>query len=83
MRSSFARAAAAGLVLGAGAGLKLPTAVFAVGFCAAFLFTAGSPGRRFGLAFAFGFGVLGGMAAFAGPWIRFRHTAVDVNQVAP
>jgi hypothetical protein len=59
----------------------LPTAVFAVGFCAAFLVTAGSPGRRFGLAFAFG--VLGGMAAFAGPWIRFRHTAVAVNQVAP
>ena len=44
MRSSFARTAAAGLVLGAGAGLKLPTAVFAVGFCAAFLVTAGSAG---------------------------------------
>lgn len=74
MRSSFARTAAAGLVLGAGAGLKLPTAVFAVGFCAAFLVTAGSPGRRLGLAFAFGIGVLGGMAAFAGPWMWYLWT---------
>ena len=73
MRSSFARTAAAGLVR-AGAGLKLPTAVFAVPP------SSSPPGRRFGL--AFGFGVLGSMAAFAGPWIRFRHTAVDVNQVA-
>ena len=77
MRSSVARTAVAGLVLGAGAGLKLPTAVFAVGFCAAFLVTAGSAGRRFGLAFAFGFGVLGGMAIFAGPWMWYLWTEYD------
>ena len=56
------------------AGLKLPHAVFAVGFVPP---SSSPPGRRFGLAFAFGFRVLGGMAAFAGPWMWYLWTEYD------
>ena len=60
---------AAGVVMGVAVGLKLPMAVFAVGFCAALLFVGGPFRLRLTLAFSFGIGVLGGIAISAGYWL--------------
>lgn len=59
----------AGVVMGIAVGLKLPMAVFAVGFCAALLFVAGPLHARFMLAFGFGIGVLFGIGISAGYWL--------------
>lgn len=58
----------AGALVGAGVGLKLPTAVFAIGLCAGLFFIGASFQRRFQTAFVFGLGVLAGFAVFAGHW---------------
>jgi hypothetical protein len=60
----------AGLLAGLAPGLKQPTAVFAVGWCAAFLVFPVSFGRRILLAFCFGVGVLMGIAITGGFWMQ-------------
>lgn len=59
----------AGVVMGIAVGLKLPMAVFAVGFCGALLLVDGSFRFRFLLALSFGVGVLGGIGISAGYWL--------------
>ncbi len=66
---ALAWAAIAGLLAGLGAGLKLPAWVFAVGLCAAFFILPTRGARRFWLAFLFGLGVVGGVAATSGLWM--------------
>ena len=61
----------AGFLVGAGTGLKLPTAVFAIGLCAGLLFTAPHIVQCLSRSFAFGVGVLTGIGAFAGHWMWF------------
>ncbi|WP_136619920.1 MULTISPECIES: GtrA family protein [Mesorhizobium] len=60
--------AAAGLVMGAGVGLKLTNAVYAVALCLALLALPAPWLRRPALAFAFGLGVLAGVATTSGYW---------------
>lgn len=68
---AFLLALLCGLPAGLMMGLKLPAAIFAVGFCFGIL-GAGGPFRRlFLLSFAFGLGVLLGFAAAYGPWAWF------------
>lgn len=66
---ALAIAASGGLLSGLGVGLKQTMVIFAIGPCLALLLvTTGMP-RRFGLAFAFGIGVLVGIAATGGYWM--------------
>ena len=58
----------AGVVSGAGAGLKLTTAVFSVALCAGLLFAPVSIPARLRAAFVFGVGVLAGLAMTGGFW---------------
>lgn len=58
----------AGLVMGAGCGLKLTNATYAVALCLALLGLRGGPLRRLRAAFVFGVGVLGGIGVTAGHW---------------
>ncbi|MDR5855188.1 hypothetical protein P9239_07920 [Caballeronia sp. LZ062] len=58
----------AGIVSGAGAGLKLTTAVFCVAMCAGLLAAPLSLRRRVLTAFLFGVGVLAGLALTGGFW---------------
>jgi hypothetical protein len=67
--SGWPVAAAAGILAGATLGLKLPSAVYCVGLCAAFFGLAAPFGRRFALAFIFGLGVLAGAALTGGFWL--------------
>ena len=69
MARPLVRIVLAGVVMGVAVGLKLPMAVFAVGFCAALLFVDGPFRFRFLLAFSFGVGVLGGIGISAGYWL--------------
>lgn len=62
---------AAGGLAGATAGLKQPTVIYAVGLCGAFLFMGGPFRRGVGNAFAFGLGVLLGLAITGGWWMLF------------
>jgi hypothetical protein len=61
--------AGAGALVGLAAGLKLPTAIFAVGLCGAFLFVGGGLGRRLALAFVFGLGVTFAFVIADGAWM--------------
>lgn len=61
-------ALAAGVAMGASAGLKLTNATYAVALCAALLVVPGAWWQRLRLAFVFGIGVLAGVAATAGWW---------------
>ncbi len=65
----LARVAGAGVVAGLAAGLKQPTAIFAVGLCAAFLVVPASPKRRVLYALWFGLGVLAGISITDGYWM--------------
>ena len=58
-----------GFLMGAAVGLKQPAAIFAVGWCLAFLVIPVSYWRRIFLAFFFGVGVLAGIAATGGYWM--------------
>jgi hypothetical protein len=58
----------AGLLCGAACGLKLTNAVYAVALCVALLTVPLAWWSRLRLAFVFGVGVLGGIAATAGWW---------------
>jgi hypothetical protein len=58
-----------GLLMGVAAGLKQPAAIFAVGWCLAFLVVPVSFWRRIFLAFFFGIGVLAGIASSGGYWM--------------
>jgi len=62
--------AGAGLLTGLAPGLKQPSAVFAVGWCAAFLVLPTHISRRITLAFCFGVGVLMGIAITGGFWMH-------------
>ncbi|MER8372094.1 GtrA family protein [Mesorhizobium sp. M1406] len=61
-------AAAGGLLMGAGVGLKLTNAVYAVALCLALLSLPAPWLRRPVLAFAFGLGVFAGVATTSGYW---------------
>jgi len=63
------RAAFAGLLVGIGVGLKLPTQIFAVGICFGLLFIPGPFARRFALSFVCGLGIIAGFAVFSGWWM--------------
>jgi hypothetical protein len=58
-----------GFLMGAAAGLKQPSVIFAVGWCLAFLIIPVSFRRRIFLSFFFGVGVLAGIASFGGYWM--------------
>lgn len=58
----------AGLPVGLATGIKLPTAIFCVGLCGACFILRGKPTERFARAFAFGLGVLLGIAITLGHW---------------
>lgn len=60
----------AGILTGMAAGLKQPSATFAVGWCAAFLLLPVPFSRRIVLAFCFGIGVLAGIAITGGFWMH-------------
>ncbi len=62
--------AVAGLLTGMAAGLKQPSAIFAVGWCAAVLAVPTTLSRRIVLAFCFGIGVLIGIAVTGGFWMH-------------
>ncbi|HEV7372867.1 hypothetical protein [Arenibaculum sp.] len=64
-------AAAAGLLVGAAAGLKQPSVIFCVGLCFGFLLAPGGIVRRFTLSFTCGLGVLAGIALTGGYWMWF------------
>ena len=68
-RADVAWIMGAGILVGGAVGLKLPTAPFAVGVCAAFLCVGGHFFRRVLCAFLFGLGVLLGFAIAGGPWM--------------
>ncbi len=61
-------AAVAGLLIGAGTGLKLTNAIYALSMCVALLSLPGAAWLRFRTAFLFGIGVLGGIGIAAGHW---------------
>ena len=61
-------AALAGLIIGAGTGLKLTNANYALALCLALLTLRVSLWRRFTTAFVFGLGTLAGIGATAGHW---------------
>ncbi|PZX25468.1 conserved membrane hypothetical protein [Cupriavidus phytorum] len=67
-RAGWLHAAAAGMLVGAAAGLKLTNALYAVAMCLACLFLAQHWLRRLGLAWWFGVGVLAGIAVTSGYW---------------
>jgi hypothetical protein len=64
---AFCYGVPAGLMMG----LKLPCVVFCVGLCGALVLTGGPLLRRLTLAFAFGCGVLLGLAVTLGHWAWF------------
>ncbi|AQG99450.1 hypothetical protein A9R05_11930 [Burkholderia sp. KK1] len=64
---------AAGIVSGAGAGLKLTKAVFSVALCAGTLVVLVSLPRRVLTAFLFGAGALAGLALTGGFWFAELH----------
>jgi len=68
-RAALARAVLAGLLVGLGVGLKLPTQIFAVGVCFGLLFIPGPFWRRFLLSFVCGLGVIAGFFVFGGWWM--------------
>jgi hypothetical protein len=72
----------AGTLVGMGAGLKLPTVVFAVGLCAACFVIGAHLFERFRNSFVFGVGVLAGFAIFAAHWTFYLWTTYD-NPVFP
>jgi hypothetical protein len=61
-------AVVAGLLIGAGTGLKLTNAIYALSMCLALLSLPASLWLRFKTAFLFGIGVLGGIGIAAGHW---------------
>ncbi len=81
-KSAWAWLWAAGAVTGSGAGLKLPTAIFCAGLCAAFLVIGPGFIRRIARSFVFGLGVLAGLAAFAGHWMVYLWSAFG-NPIFP
>jgi hypothetical protein len=64
----LALALLAGLAMGAGTGLKLTNATYALALCAALLALPGGWWRAVARAFVFGAGVLSGIALTAGHW---------------
>jgi hypothetical protein len=64
-------AAAAGLLVGAAAGLKQPSVIFCIGLCFGFLLAPGGIVRRFVLSFTCGLGILAGIALTGGHWMWF------------
>jgi len=67
-RKACARALLFGLPCGLMMGLKLPSVIFCLGFCFGILFMGGPFRRLFQISFAFGLGVLLGVALALGPW---------------
>jgi len=65
---AFKRTLLFGIPAGMMVGLKLPSVIFCVGLCSAFLFVTGSWQRRIGLGFAFGLGVVLGFATTYSYW---------------
>lgn len=61
-------AATAGLLIGAGTGLKLTNASYALALCLSLLTLRTTLWRRLGTAFTFGLGTLAGIGATAGHW---------------
>jgi hypothetical protein len=72
-RCAFQLALLCGLPAGLAMGLKLPSVVFCIGLCFAFLL-AGPMRRRFLLAFAFGIGITLGIMVTLGPWAVYLQT---------
>lgn len=68
-RRALLTVAVAGLLMGMAAGLKQPSAIFAVGWCVALLVLPLPMPRRIWLAFLFGGGVLAGIGLTGGYWL--------------
>ncbi|WP_426110380.1 hypothetical protein [Massilia sp. PWRC2] len=62
-----------GLIMGLGCGLKLTNATYAVALCLGLFMLSGSLAMRTKLAFAFGVGVLAGIAISAGHWFALMY----------
>lgn len=71
MSHAFSLTCTCGILMGAAAGLKQPSVIFAVGWCLAFFVIPVSFLRRVCLAFFFGIGVLGGIFMTGGYWMYF------------
>lgn len=69
MPRALLRVAGAGVLVGLGVGLKLPTQIFAVGVCFGLLFVPGHFVRRFFLSFVCGLGIIAGFAVTGGWWL--------------
>lgn len=78
----FAVAVGAGVLIGAGTGLKLTNAIYALSMCLALLSLPTGLWLRIQRAFVFGLGVLGGIAATAGYW-HWKMWAVFGNPLFP
>jgi hypothetical protein len=63
-----------GLPAGLMMGLKLPSVIYCVGLCGGLLFVGGGFKRRVILAFAFGCGVMAGLAITLGHWAYFLNS---------
>ncbi|MFY9287197.1 MAG: hypothetical protein WAO98_01720 [Alphaproteobacteria bacterium] len=74
LKKAFLLAFLFGIPSGLMMGLKLPSVIFCVGFCFALLFVGGTFQRRFMITFAFGLGVLCGVAVTLGHWAWFLQT---------
>ncbi|MDX2028823.1 MAG: hypothetical protein SFW62_09350 [Alphaproteobacteria bacterium] len=70
-RRAFKLAFLFGIPAGLMMGLKLPSVIFCVGLCFSFLFTGGPWHRRLCVSFAFGLGILLGLAVSLGHWMWF------------
>ncbi len=67
-RTAMVTAVFAGVLIGAGTGLKLTNAIYALSMCLALLSLPTDFWQRFKTAFVFGLGVLGGIGITAGHW---------------
>lgn len=73
-RRAFGLALAFGVPAGMMVGFKLPSVVYVVGLCGGLLFVAKKAQRGLLLSFAFGLGVLLGIALTLGHWMVFLQT---------
>jgi len=73
-KRAFLLALLCGVPCGLMMGLKLPSVIFCVGLCFGILAMGGSFRRLFLASFAFGIGVLLGVAITLGPWAWFLQT---------
>ncbi|MDE1900104.1 MAG: hypothetical protein KGI37_00475 [Alphaproteobacteria bacterium] len=73
-RRAFILALFFGVPAGLMMGLKLPGVIYCAGLCGGFLFASGTAMRRVMLCFAFGLGIIAGVAVTYGDWGWFLYS---------